>query len=254
MAESKKDTRQKAAEARAAAEAAERRRERTVRIVGGLAVLLVVIGILAVGVLNSNNGSAPAADANSARPAGVGEDYGVVINPDSTAPPLEIYEDFQCPACAALERTYGTTIVKAAANDSVQLVYRPMTFLDANLGNDASLRATAAWGCAIDAGKTQEYHSAVFANQPANEGDGYTDELLKQIGADVGIQGADLETFTGCVDAATYQGWAQLSQDAASERGVSGTPTIFLDGDELPRDALASEEALQEAIASASQQ
>ena len=49
--ESAKSTREKAAEARAAAQAAERRRERMIRIVGGLVVLAVVVGILAIGVI-----------------------------------------------------------------------------------------------------------------------------------------------------------------------------------------------------------
>ena len=73
--ESAKSTREKAAEARAAAQAAERRRERMIRIIGGLAVLAVVVGIIAIGVVNSGSKSDTAApDANSPLPTGVTAD------------------------------------------------------------------------------------------------------------------------------------------------------------------------------------
>lgn len=251
--ESKKSTREKAAEARAAAQAAERRRERMIRIIGGVVVLAVVLGILAIGVITSRNNEAPTADENSPKPAGVDATYGIVINTAENSPTLEIYEDPQCPACASLEASLGGTIQEAVDNGDVSLTYRPMIFLDANLGTDSSERAAAAWGCAVDAGKAQEYHNTIFANQPATEGDGWTDEQLIAFGEQSGITGAEFDTFSTCVTDGTYRGWAQLSNEAAFDRGVTGTPSLFLNGEELTRNDLASEAAFQEAIANATQ-
>lgn len=247
--ESSKSTREKAAEARAAAQAAERRRERTIRIVGGLAVLAVVIGILAIGIVQSRKGDAPPS-ADSALPTGVtsANGYGFQVNTAEGAPTVEIFEDFQCPACANLEQTYGPMIQQEAAAGNIQLTYRPMIFLDNNLNTDHSLRAANAFGCAITAGVGEQYHNLIFANQPANEGDGWTDEQLKQFGADAGLTGDAQSQFDKCVDEGTYNGWAQLSNDASFEAGISGTPTIFVNGKELPTSALQSEEALQEAL------
>lgn len=253
--ESAKSTRQKAAEARAAAQAAERRRERTIRIVGGLAVLVVVLGILAIGVMQSRKDKTPAADANSPLPTGISaaNQYGWQVNTAADKPNVELYEDFQCPGCRNLEEQYGKLIQKEAADGNIQLTYRPMVFLDANLKNDSSVRAASALGCAINAGVGEKYHNIVYANQPTQEGQGYTDDQLKQFGADAGITGQAKTDFDQCVDAGTYQGWAQLSNDAAFERGVTGTPTIYVNGKELPSSALDNEQALKSALTNPSQ-
>jgi len=248
--ESAKSTREKAAEARAAAQAAERRRERMIRIVGGLAVLVVVVGIIGFGVWQSNQSDTPTADANSALPTGVTADtgYAFQVNTAADAPKVEIFEDFQCPACRNLEQTYGPMIQKEAADGNIALSYRIMTFLDNNLNTDNSLRAANGLGCAITGGVGEQYHNLVYANQPAQEGDGWTDDQLKQFGADAGLSGDAKTQFDKCVDEGTYKGWAQLSNDAAFNAGVSGTPTIFVNGKELPSSALQSEQALKEAL------
>ncbi|HUM87277.1 MAG TPA: DsbA family protein, partial [Actinomycetota bacterium] len=180
--ESAKSTREKAAEARAAAQAAERRRERTIRIVGGIAVLAVVAIILGIGVMQSRKDDTPAPSADSALPTGVTAEtgYAFQVNTAEGKPTVEIFEDFQCPACANLEATYGPMIQEEAAAGNIQLSYRIMTFLDNNLNTEYSLNAANAFGCAITAGVGEQYHNTVYANQPANEGDGWTDEQLKQ--------------------------------------------------------------------------
>jgi protein-disulfide isomerase len=253
--ESAKSTREKAAEARAAARAGERRRERTVRIVGGLAVVVVVLGILAIGVIQSRKSDTPTASADSALPTGVSSanGYGFQVNTVADAPSVEIFEDFQCPACANLEATYGPMIQKEAADGNIQLSYRTMVFLDSNLNTDHSLRAANAFGCSITGGVGEAYHNAIFTNQPANEGTGWTDDQLKQFGADSGLAGEAQTAFDKCVDEGTYNGWAQLSNEAAFNAGVSGTPTIYVNGKELPTQALQSEEALKEALTNPAQ-
>ncbi len=58
----------------------------------------------------------------------------------------------------------------SAQQGKVKLVYHVKNFLDDNLGNDSSTRAGNAAFCAADAGKFQEFHNQVFANQPAHGG------------------------------------------------------------------------------------
>ena len=199
---------QLAEQARAESEAAERRRERTIRIVGGLVVLLVVGGLLAVGFLAGRDNGAtgtstptPTADPSAALPTGVSSDtYGVKYGSGWTSadeaklPTLEIWEDFQCPACKQVEAASGAQIQELADAGKVKLLYRPATFLDVSLAADnqangnpnSSARSTSAWGCAIDAGKTGEYHTAVFDIQPADEGVGFSDQQLIDLGTTVG--------------------------------------------------------------------
>ena len=267
---------QLADQARAESEAAERRRERTIRIVGGLVVLLVVGGLLAVGYLAGRDGGtgssaspAPTPDPNAALPSGVsGDNYGVPYgtgwtSPDEAKlPTLEIWEDFQCPACAQVEAASGDGIQALADAGKVKLLYRPATFLDASLAADnaangnpnSSARATSAWGCAVDAGKAGEFHSAVFDIQPADEGVGFSDQQLIELGTTVGIADGDLATYTTCVQEGTYLSWAANSNQAFSEAGVGGTPTAYLNGVELNGSDLADLEGLSQKIDAATAQ
>jgi len=265
---------QLAEQARAESEAAERRRERTIRIVGGIVVLLVVGGLLAVGFFagrdNGGTGASatatPTADPNAALPTGISSDnFGVPYGSGWTSadeaklPTLEIWEDFQCPACDQVEKASGDQIKALADDGKVKLLYRPATFLDVSLaakneasGNpNSSARATSAWGCAIDAGKTGEYHSGVFDIQPAEEGVGYSDQQLIDLGTTVGIPEADKATFTKCVQDGTYLAWSANSNKLFVDGGVGGTPTAYLNGVELNGSDLADIKGLTAKIEAA---
>jgi protein-disulfide isomerase len=262
MSESGKNRRDRAAAARDEANAAERRRERMVRIVGGVTVAVVVLGIIGVAVYAKNSSTTdvtalPSADPSAPLPAGVlptddARAYGVPFGTAAAdAPVLELWEDFQCPACNTVEQANGDGIQALAESGQVTLVYRPTTFLDRNLGNDSSARATAAWGCAIDAGKLKEYHNTVFDNQPEEEGTGYTDEQLIAFAGEAGITGSDLDTFTTCFTDRTYLGWAANSTEVFYSSNVQGTPFALLDGVEVPTETLMDKAALDALVASA---
>ena len=62
------------------------------------------------------------------------------------------------------------------------------------------------------------------------------------------ITGDAKTTFDQCVDAGTYKGWAQLSNQAAFDSGVTGTPTIEVNGQKIADSALAGEQALKDAL------
>ena len=149
-----------------------------------------------------------------------------------------------------MEKANGAGIQELASTGKVQLIWRPTTFLDTNLNNDASLRATAAWGCAIDQGKTVEYHNTVYANPPANEGDGFTNIALIDFASQSGIEGAGLDKFTKCMNAQTYTGWAANSTAAFYKSGAQGTPYALLNGTVVPNDVLADKDKLTALVAS----
>jgi hypothetical protein len=127
------------------------------------------------------------------------------------------------------------------------LFWRPTTFLDRNLNNTSSAEAVSAWGCAIDAGKAMEYSALVYANQPT-EGAGFTTAQLIDFGVQAGIGGAELETFTQCVEDGTYLGWAVNSTALFYEQNVPGTPTGFLNGLPLDGGQLADQVELQRLV------
>ena len=250
-----KSAREKAAEARAAAEAADKRRRLIINVSIG-AVLVVVVAALVGGAWitsqNNKNVTQPSADAAApagAFPADSPYKFGVEWSDEVTGKPvLEIWEDFQCPACRDFEAVFGPTLQKIADSGDAQVIFRSTSFLDGNFPGDHSKRAAAAYGCAVDAGKGEEYHSVLYANQPETEGDGWTDQQLLSFAEQAGITGEAKTTFDKCLTDRTYVTWAVNGTQAMQEAGVSGTPSLYLNGVEVSNEDRATPEALLKAI------
>ena len=258
------DIRNKAAAARANASSQDGKKAKTIQILGGLFVLTLVVGLIGAGVYAKGQSErlsiTPEAiteyDSSAQLPQGVTAQngYGVPVGKqDPAAPKAELYEDFQCPACGSLEKANGKNIIDTAIKGDINLTLHPMIFLDRNFPESqlASLRATMAFGCAVDAGKTAEYHAGVFAMQPSKEGDGFSDKQLLDLGKKVGIEGDSYTTFETCVSTSKYKGWAQNSQLHAQDRGVQGTPSFFLKDQLLDPNALFDPAGFAGAVAEA---
>ncbi|AKU16756.1 DsbA family protein [Luteipulveratus mongoliensis] len=202
------------------------------------AVIAVVLVIVAGGAFLLTN---PFGKLDAKGPkASVAEGNGVVMYPGkakSGVPTVDVYEDFQCPVCGQLEKNNGKSIQQLAAAGDIKLVVHMMSFLDDNLSNDSSKRAANAGFCAADAGKFPEYHNAVFAGQPTQEGQGYTDDQLKKTFATgAGITGAAATTFTKCVDDGTYDDYVKDTEKRSNDDGINGTPAVKVDGKKLADD------------------
>ncbi len=211
---------------------------RNIQIIGGLLITAVVAGIIGLAVWAK--GEAEVANTpveeltefitDAQLPAGVtaANDYGVPFNSQPDAPKFSLYEDFQCPACASFEGSGFSTVLDSANKGDIDLYFHPMIFMDRNpAAKNASIRATMAFGCAVDEGKTLEFHSGVFTLQPS-DGTGWTNQQLIDLAQEIGIETTQLDSFENCLSSEKYKDWARNSQLAASLRGVPGTPGAFL--------------------------
>ena len=252
-----------AAAARQDAAAIEQKRQRKIRIIGGLVVVLAMSALIAIPVLSNKDAVVPT---DAALPKGVTKDtYGVKVGSAWTAanadkvPVLQIWEDFQCPACASFEQASGSSLHGLVDAGKVRVEYRPTIFLDEKLQAEntaagtanSSQRATLGLGCAVDTDAAEKYHAGVFAAQPATEGDGYSNETLLSIAKSSGITGDALNTFTDCLTSEKYAGWVANSFAAFNSEGVSSTPFGLLNGTEVPGDVLFDPAKLTAAIESA---
>jgi protein-disulfide isomerase len=212
---------------RARAAEATRRRERQIRVGAAVVALVVIVAVGVVIQLTRDR-----ADPTAPRPAGVTEVGGGIPVGDAAAGAavIDIYEDFQCPICKEFEAQTGTLLTELVTSGQARLVYYPMSFL-----GEESERAANAAGCAADEGKFKEFHDTLFANQPAGENTGaWTDDALIALGRKAGVTG---DGFAQCVRDGRYNEWTQQVDQKSSERGVTGTPTVFVNGTELSRDA-----------------
>jgi protein-disulfide isomerase len=183
----------------------------------------------------------------NALPAGVselGEGYPAFqdVTPVDGAPTVDLYVDYQCPACAMFEQAFGPTLSEQAADGKIKLVYHVKNFLDDNLRNDSSTRSANGAFCASDAGKFQEYSDQLFPGQPEREGDGWTDAQLKAFAETAGLSGADLTTWESCVAAGKYTDYVNSVEKQSFADGVKGTPTVKVNGEDLDTGTLVNAE------------
>ncbi|MBL7519920.1 thioredoxin domain-containing protein [Frankia sp. CNm7] len=210
----------------AAAAARERRRRRLVVLASVLGAVLVaaVIGII---VQTSREEDKPVV-----LPAGAtGTDHGIVVGNANAPVTVDLYEDFQCPVCASFESTTGPTISSLVDEGKIKVVYHTMSFI----GPD-SVRAANAAAAAAQEGKFKEFHSLLFENQFERENSGaFTNDRLIELGKKVGLTSP---AFVDAVRSGKYDGYVAEIDDAASKRGVTGTPTAMVNGKTLSNDQL----------------
>jgi protein-disulfide isomerase len=223
-------------------------------IIGAVIAAVVIVGVVVAIVIGSNSKSS-GASGGSAQPKGVvaGDAGGILANSapaKSNAPTLDLYEDFQCPICGELEKAMGPSMTAMSKAGEIKLVVHTLSFLDDNLKNDSSKRAANAVACAADAGKFLEYHAAVFAAQPAQEGDGFTDAQLTAFANTAGITGVPLTTWQKCTSSGQHAKYVTDTQSAAEKAGVNSTPTVKLNGQDITK-TLSTADALVAAVKAA---
>ena len=210
-------------------------------VIGAIVAAVVVVAVVVAILIGNSGKSGPSTGTSgSSAPVGVvgGTGGGILVNPATAkgnAPTLDVYEDFQCPSCAQLEKAMGPAMASMAKAGQVKLVVHVLSFLDANLKNDSSSRAANAAACAADAGKYLEYHSAVFAAQPAQEGAGYADAQLTEVAKTAGITGTALTTWQRCTSSGQHAQYVTDVQTGAEKAGVFGTPTVKLNGKDITK-------------------
>jgi protein-disulfide isomerase len=196
-------------------------RNLVVAVVVGVALIMLVPTVL------SKQGDSTAAIPAT---ASVNDGYGLVFNSELTGVPfIEIYEDFQCPACARFEAINGAYIEELIATKKAKVAYHPLSFL----GGESQLAANAA-ACSADQGKFLEFHRTLYANQPAENAGNWTTQYFATLGIGLGISSSD---YDKCVQGQDYMGWVKNVAEEGSKRNVNSTPTVFINGKEIDRNS-----------------
>jgi protein-disulfide isomerase len=229
--ETKAQARERLRGERARQAAADARRRRLIRV--GLVVGVVVAVAAVVVALVVTRGST--VQTTAAVPAGVTDTKGYPFGSAST-PVLDIWEDFQCPNCGGFEAANRAKIEDLISTGKAKVVYHTWDFLDQNWAGktpnpDSSQRAAIGAACAWDQGKFLQYHDQVFGNQPATEGQGWTDQQLEQFAKDAGVP--DTQKFDQCLSARTYAGFLSQVNAQADKQQIVGTPTFLVNGQQV---------------------
>ena len=221
-------------------------RRRTVLIQVAVAVVAVV-AVLAVtiAVLTAQDGGEPAAS-----PPQV-DDQGALLLGNPEAPvTVQVVEDFQCPVCQAFEQTNADLLTSYLQGDDVNVAYRGIAFLDRASSTRYSSRALNASACVMEEGDDvwARFHGSLFEQQPPEGGEGLSDDQLVKLAEAAGASEAAVRP---CIEDETYADWVTSTTELAGEDGVDGTPTVFVNGDEVDSVDTAGLQAAVDAAAKA---
>jgi protein-disulfide isomerase len=204
-------------------------------IIGGVVVLLFA-GIVGFGIYRTQQQN----EVLNAPPAGVIAD-GLVVGQPQASTTIDVYVDFQCPACRNFERNAGATIDELVAKGTARVVYHPVAYLDEMSGGTRySSRASAASGCAAKDNVFPKFAKLLYENQPNEGGKGLSDEQLLAFGQQAGA-GPD---FAQCVNTKVYERWTRKVTEEASKKGFNSTPTVLVNGKKISN----TDAALRQAV------
>jgi protein-disulfide isomerase len=153
---------------------------------------------------------------------------------DPNAPAIiDVFEDFQCPACKFFTESIETLVIEnLVATEKARYVFHNYPFLDgdsAGEGGESDQAANASM-CANEQGKFWEMHHAIYANWNGEHQGAFSDPRLQVMAESIGL---DMNAFNECFSANKYEADIQADLDLGEEMGVSGTPTVFVNGDRV---------------------
>jgi protein-disulfide isomerase len=190
-----------------------------------IAVVVGVVLIMLVPTLLSKQ-----TDTSAAIPASVSAEdgYAIVFNKELTdAPFIEIYEDFQCPACARFESISGEYIEEIITTKKAKVAFHTLSFL----GGESQIAANAA-ACSADEGKFLQLHKTLFANQPSENSGAWNSAYFSTLGLGLGISSPE---YDKCISGNKYMGWVKNVAEEGAKRNINSTPTVLINGKEIDR-------------------
>jgi len=219
---------ERAAAIRSEQETRERRRRAIVVSLAVLGVLVVVVVIVAVvqARRDTTGGVAPS-------PNGAVGTYALPMGEPGAPVTVEVYEDFLCPFCGDFEEGSGDVLKQYAGSGEVQVRYQVISILDAASSTDYSTRAANALAVVLDSAGPEvavDFHDLLFENQPEEGSAGLSDDELVELAVEAGAKEGDVREP---IESRQFEQWVTNASDAASKDGVTSTPTILVDGEEV---------------------
>jgi protein-disulfide isomerase len=141
---------------------------------------------------------------------------------------VDAYEDFRCSACLSYSQNYEPQLIASyIETGKVYYTFHSYLVIDANDGTDASLRSANAAMCAGDQGQFWNFHDTLYANQLTESASLFTDARLIIMAQNLKL---DMTAFNTCYQAKKYNNVIQTDESTAQALGLTGTPSILVNG------------------------
>jgi protein-disulfide isomerase len=204
-------------------------RRRNLLVVGAVVVAIAIIAGVGFFISSSKDKSGGSVS-TSGTPSNLSGTYNVVVGKESAPTTIKLYEDLQCPICQQFEAETGQQTQAAIDAGTVKVDYHMVAFLDRSSSTNYSSRAlNAAMAVLSTAGPDAflKFRTLAFDNQPAEGTAGEPDSTLLDWAVQAGATESKVKPL---IDGNVYHQWVVNATDQMSKDGVTGTPTVFIDG------------------------
>lgn len=198
------------------------RQQRLYIVFGVIVAAVIIVGLLIIPDL------LPAGDIISItpnpRPMAQGRAAG-----DPNAPvTIEVYEDFQCPACKNFSEQISPLVKETyVSTGQVYYVFRHYPFLDDNAPRNESDQAANASMCAADENRFWDYHDMLFANWNGENRGSFNDRRLLAFAEALDL---NMPAFNECFDNNFHKDEIDVDFEMGRQLGVTGTPSVLVNG------------------------
>ena len=199
-------------------------------VIGILGLLLAVVGC-------ANEITGTALPDPTRVPLSVASDgYGIVAGFDAAPAQIEIFTEPQCRHCADLQADFGDQLADLISVGSLQVTYRPLTFMDDDYDGYSSKVANAMFlatqppvsGAAADGSQFQRFVEELWASQDSG-GQPFTADELREMASAAGMSDTVADSVAGdreAVDVAEMEE-ANFGYLFDIDPLQTGTPTVY---------------------------
>ncbi|MBI3216452.1 MAG: thioredoxin domain-containing protein [Mycobacterium sp.] len=207
--------------------AADRKRNLAIQI--GLTAVVVIFAVALVLYIVMSSDKKQPGEVQAVRVA-----TSQVITKDGTSEPkavVSLYEDFQCPHCAAFEKAMGPTLNKLIDSGAVAVDYYSVAILNSAANDKYSTRAANAAYCVADADTTpakdsfRRFHAALFAQQPPEGSPAPDNAALIETARQSGLTGS----VPDCINSGKF---SAMVDGLAAAAKINATPSVRINGED----------------------
>ena len=174
---------------------------------------------------------------------------GTTIGDPNAPVRVDVWEDFQCPACANYTESIEPSIIQNyVETGKVVYTFHHYPFIDSNSTTKESQQAANASMCASEQGRFWDYHDMLYKNWNGENQGAFSNKRLNAFAEALNL---DMDAFKACFSENRYKEQIDSDFQAGVNMGVTGTPSVFVNGVQLAPGYVPSFEDASQAIEAA---
>ena len=186
-------------------------------------VIAMVVLVVGTGAIFSVATKPKAEKINIPAITSVTTENSISFNSELTGvPEVQIWQDYQCPACRSFEETYDSYLAGVIKDKKAKVSYYPLSFL----GKESVLLANAAV-CSADEGKYLPFQSYLYRNQGTENSGIWNSKSIIKGGKVVGLTS---DSFKSCVEKQSKNAFVKTVAAFGNTSKIDHTPTVVVNG------------------------